>query len=280
MNELSKDDLSIWHYPGGEVGVRVKPNTDRFLTWRIQNSNDLVALIMASNARPEGPFTQLILPYFPYARQDRRAVEGDPDAVYVVAQMLATGGFKTIWSMDPHSEAVGMAVHAAGMIFQPMLPYDLFVKYLQRVTKPDECIYIISPDKGATEKTKKYAQFAGSRKVQAIVQCDKVRNSETGKLLGFKVVNVDYFGDKSIAPSQFIIVDDICDGGRTFLGVKEAVSEHLSAHDKPFHLWTTHGIYSAGLDVLAKEFKTLGSSNSFLHGKQHKQLITIASEQF
>jgi ribose-phosphate pyrophosphokinase len=56
-----------------------------------------------------------------------------------------------------------------------------------------------------------------------------------------------------------VIVDDICDGGGTFVGLAETIGRPASS----MRLWTTHGIYSRGLGALLDAFGMVGSTNSF-----------------
>ncbi len=265
---LTADQLKTWNYPGGEVGVRVQPGTPNSILWRIQNSSDLVALLMTAGARPEGPFKQVCIPYMPYARQDRVAVPGDPIAIDVVAKILSATGIEEFFVIDAHSEATETALrrYCTGHHFVHNInPLQYIYQYLLTTKIPE--VTFISPDKGARKKTEYYAEFINAN-VNGVVYCDKVRNPDDGKLIGFKVAE-----STCVNPKCFVIVDDICDGGRTFIGVKEAVLK--SFPDIPIHLWTTHAIYSAGLEGLGKEFVTIGSTDSFLHGKTHPKLVTI-----
>jgi ribose-phosphate pyrophosphokinase len=155
-------------------------------------------------------------------------------------------------------------------------PIPFFMQYFDRVIPDKTPVVLVSPDKGATQKTLKYAaalEKAGDN-IIGVIQCAKVRDPETGKLAGFcKETFRDnngtrYYGteDAIIEPAigaakpEYVIVDDICDGGGTFIGIRESL---FKPEDK-VHLWTTHGIYSKGLWPLLKCFSTVGSTDSFL----------------
>ena len=64
--------------------------------------------------------------------------------------------------------------------------------------------------------------------------------------------------------TDLVITDDICDGGGTFHGVAAALRE-VYGNDFKLHLWTSHGIYSKGVEELLKTFDTLGCTNSFVN---------------
>ncbi len=279
FKELTESQLKRWTYPGGEVGVRVPSGLPEHVLWRIQNSDDLVALIMACgvDSKEYWRSKKLFIPYMPYARQDRAAVDGDPNAIRMLARMIGTAGVRDVVTLDAHSDKTQTAFGDCGVSFIDLDPSPYILQFLDRLGRQGgrelERFVFISPDKGAEEKTRKYATAQG---VNQTIICAKERDPETGKLKGFYVKEVEN-EIPTIAPHQtFVIVDDICDGGRTFFGVKQAaITRFPHLKDSTFALWTSHGIYSQGLDVLAKEFKFIGSTNSFLHGLVHPALVTI-----
>ena len=86
---------------------------------------------------------------------------------------------------------------------------------------------LVAPDEGATVKNE-YARLI----------CDKVRNTETGEITGMEIVH-----DSVINPEKkFLVVDDICEGGRTFLEVAKLLEEKYPNTER--ELYITHGIFS------------------------------------
>jgi ribose-phosphate pyrophosphokinase len=73
-------------------------------------------------------------------------------------------------------------------------------------------------------------------------------------LAGFEVFANDLKGD------DCVIVDDICDGGRTFIGIAQEL-KMKNAGD--IYLCVSHGIFSHGFDELRKYFKKIFTTNSF-----------------
>ena len=106
---------------------------------------------------------------------------------------------------------------------------------------------VVIPDAGATKKA--YTWLDGRR----VVQASKRRDPATGKLSGFSVPDVDSEGN-SIAGRPCIIVDDICDGGGTFLGL---AAELQAAGAGPLTLAVTHGLFTKGTEVLTESFSTI-----------------------
>jgi ribose-phosphate pyrophosphokinase len=98
---------------------------------------------------------------------------------------------------------------------------------------------LVSPDAGATKKTLKVAQHYEGLKV---INCDKIRDTMTGEITG-TYVNWGF----SMKEMRLLIVDDICDGGMTFIKIAEAVQKFKP---KSIDLYVTHGIFSKGLEPL------------------------------
>lgn len=88
---------------------------------------------------------------------------------------------------------------------------------------------LVAPDKGATKKNKK-----------ADVICNKVRNPETGQITGMEITEV--FTDTFVDSQPLLVIDDICEGGRTFIEVAKVLEERFPALNR--ELYITHGIFS------------------------------------
>lgn len=267
---LDEKICQSWVYPGGEVGVRAVGEAPQSILARVQSSDDLLRLVMYLNAVPVQQ--RVLIPYLPYARQDRVATIGDPNAIAAFAGLLGTTGAFEFETIDVHSVASVEVFGRLNLRLHSQNPLPYIKQYLGRLgidrSRP---VWFVSPDKGASEKVGGYAREC----LRGVIRCSKVRDPETGKLSGFRVE--DGSGPKPDDGSVLVLVDDICDGGRTFLGVAAAVASHFNYHFER-HLFTTHGIYSQGLQPLLSEFRTIGSTNSFLHGLQDERLITIPIE--
>ncbi len=111
---------------------------------------------------------------------------------------------------------------------------------------------IICPDAGVSKKIDNFNHPA--LRANPKVFCSKHRDTVTGALSGFEA----HCGDLEKRPC--VIVDDICDGGGTFLGLAEEL-KHKNAG--PLYLAVTHGIFSKGLDELLKVFSVIYTTDSF-----------------
>lgn len=267
---------SVWRYPGGEVGVRaIAPAPERLLA-RIHHSEELLSLLMYLGAVKD-QVRQVVIPYLPYARQDRVAVPGDPVAIEVLAELLVSSGVREYATVDAHSPAAAATFAKLGATLTdlPAAPWlDRYVAALH--TRPAQPVWFVAPDKGARSRTAAAAAALSwpDRRI-GLIYAEKRRDPHTGALMGFGIAE-----DSPAALGSdplVVIVDDICDGGGTFLGVATALVERYGPI--PLHLWTTHGIHSKGLDALTRTYATLGCTDSFRSGHDHPALHRVPLQE-
>jgi ribose-phosphate pyrophosphokinase len=176
---------------------------------------------------------------------------------------LNGANFFDIITVDPHSDVMpALLKHCTIIPAEDVFPFELRFpvdgQYPEESTfpGPDKAV-MLCPDQGAGKRVEAVAARFGYR----VIYAHKHRDPTTGALTDFSVAPVPPGADA-------IIVDDICDGGGTFLGIAEVVKKHWSrvgtyGVDPKLHLWTTHGIYSKGLAELAHHFSTIASTDSF-----------------
>lgn len=264
--------INTWIYPGGEVGVRVLSDLKNGHVFRIQNSNDFMAMVMTLNAclQRNNYISEVTIPYLPYARQDRVATEGDPFAIDVIAYLLEKCGVKKVNSYDVHSQKSINVFKSQGIELNSISPLPYIVSFISRMGLEGQ-IYLVSPDKGALHKVQYYYDILRKQGlVSGIIVAEKVRDPISGKLNGFTLIEKPSVK----ANSNLIITDDICDGGGTFLGISDVLKKEYGTEHNNM-LFTTHGIYSKGIDILLEQFRLVASTNSFLHGITSPNLITI-----
>ncbi len=244
-------ELDAFFFPGGEPHVN-QPDKD----YRIHGSHVVVrvnggnfedyglAITIADMLRQLGAARiDLFAPYFPAARQDR----GAPFTLGVYAEILENY-FNTIIVVDPHSPALKEVLPHA-VVLMPTLPPELF-NYAGNALEGPKTFSIIAPDEGATERAKAVADQLNLPLVQARKKRDPGNSFRIGSIECDPV-------ETDIA----IVVDDICDGGGTFLGLAEATG----LDRERLRLWTTHGIYSKGTEQLYSAYSFIASTDSFPH---------------
>ncbi|HBT0444870.1 TPA: ribose-phosphate pyrophosphokinase [Klebsiella pneumoniae] len=227
--EQVKIDLN--HAPKGSIGF-----VD--ITAKIKNSTDVMALAMLvdacsrlENLDVHAEFT-LNLPYIPYARQDRVMQPGEALSIKVFANIINSLGFDKVIVDDPHSDVSAALLNNVKIRGQHQLVSE--VKALGQFLNSN--FVVVAPDAGARKKAQKVAD--GLR--LPLVEAGKVRDVRTGEITGTAV-----FGD--VTGRKCLIVDDIIDGGRTFIALAQALKEKGADY---VVLYGTHGIFSYGKQVI------------------------------
>ncbi len=235
-----------------ENSIRVNSSIDQIpipdsimITTRIRSFNDLGFLLIATDAlrRMGIEKLSLFLPYFPAARQDRTMIKGEALSVKVYADIINAVNYHQVLIVDPHSAVTSALVNRVCVIDNHL--------FVQKALATEQDYYLIAPDGGALKKAYTLAQFLGEKQV---IACSKNRDVQTGKLSGFKVFAEDLQG------KTCVIVDDICDGGGTFIGLAKELKKK-NAGD--LILVVTHGIFSKGIEVLSTTFSKIYCTDSF-----------------
>lgn len=228
-----------WHV---NVVIRVKEKFTVTITQpTLDNIFQSFLLCDAIQSQNQSVISDLYIPFMPYSRQDRRCTNGDPDSFRILLGVLSASPFNYIRTYDVHNPR---CFNGAVSIFQNILPTEFF----EQVLLMRSYDFIVCPDKGAV------ARIESMNLGLPIVYCEKIRCPRTGRLSGFEIVKGSYrSGDIGI------IIDDICDGGGTFVGLAELFECNLD-------LAVSHGIFSKGLAALKQCFKNIYATNSYCSG--------------
>lgn len=220
-------------FSGGEV--QIKLDDCPFVKWpeyfrikaHLTNSNDFfeLALIVDALRRRHGSHVELYLtlPYVPYARQDRAMTNGESLALKVFCDFLNSLKFDEVEVWDVHSDvALALINNVRNKSVDNILNANVLGDSI-----------LVSPDAGSLKKVSAVAKTFGRRMVRA----DKTRSVIDGSITGTVVYS------ESVGDSDFLIVDDICDGGRTFIELAKELKQLTSGY---VNLYVTHGIFSKG----------------------------------
>lgn len=254
-------DYNFFTFSGGEPHIKIISKLENVvevtITHRIQSFNDMGTLLLATNALKSMGIIKLhmVLPYFPAARQDRLMVSGEPLSVKVYTDIINAQNFESVTVFDPHSEVTPALLNNCKVI-------DNHTFIEQIIQQLSDDLLLISPDGGALKKIYKVAAYLQNYEV---IECSKSRNVKTGQLTGFKVYADDLQG------KDCLIVDDICDGGGTFLGLAKELKAKNAGN---LYLAVSHGIFSKGFDELEKYFTKIFTTDSF-KTIEHKNCIQI-----
>lgn len=238
MNSIHPEILI---FKGGEPHCKISPSDVSKLQFskcavieaHLVDSNKVLELALIVNAiRHINPkiSLNLLCPYFPGARQDRVTNLGEPLSAQVYANFINGLNFDSVEVWDAHSDVTtALLNNVVNVGPEHFLNYPL---------GPNPYI-LVAPDAGAMKKVLKVAQKFDLPMITAT----KVRDTKTGNITQTKVEHYE-----STIPQKFLIVDDICDGGRTFIELSKSL--HESHSNCSVSLYVTHGIFSRGLEPL------------------------------
>lgn len=218
-------------FSGGELHIKIHDNytcDEVTIEAFIKCSDDLMLLLLATDALKRKGYIDIILkmPYVPYARQDRIINEGEAFSLEVFAGIINSQEYKKVYVLDPHSEATTILINNSVNIN--------VMKYIKKIPVNGKTA-IISPDKGAKHRCKSIAGNLGL----PVVNCSKKRNKQ-GSIVKTEIKR------ESFNRCDCLIIDDICDGGRTFIEIAKILKERGASS---IRLYVSHGIFSKGLEV-------------------------------
>jgi ribose-phosphate pyrophosphokinase len=255
--QIKHESFQFW---GGEVHIKIDKAeyfTDVekvIITNRFRNGDDIMKVLAAKDALERKGIKnfELVMPYVPYARQDRICAPGEAFTLKIFAQIINSAKFDKVIVFDAHSDVAPALIDRCENHTNHEF-VDLACMALNSYrSESKKNLILVSPDSGANKKCNKLYESLDC--FTSLVKCDKLRNPGTGELAGFEVFATDLKGD------DCMIVDDICDGGRTFIGIAQEL-KMKNAGD--IYLCVTHGIFSYGFDELKKYFKKIFTTNSF-----------------
>lgn len=260
--------LKFWNFPAGERGVKVEgwetlhwPTAHFPFDCRIKvdwkGNDDLIDLLLVTDAMREifGKDAKICcdLPYFPYARQDRVMQYGESHSLRVVANLIRSCNFSKVTTIDAHSDVLAGLFGPGELSVMPQEEAFSSSWIANMLEEPGENVNtcLVAPDAGALKKVYKIAQKTGL----PVITANKVRNVSDGQI---SHTSVEYNGSRQ--PMKFIVVDDIVDGGRTFIELAHAL--RMEYNIEFLVLWSSHGIYSKGLDVLTDDYSYIATKNN------------------
>lgn len=227
-------DARVERFNDGEIFVEVFENVrgeDMFIiqpTSNPANDNLMELLIMADALRRSSAARiTAVLPYFGYARQDRRTKARTPISAKLVANMLVEAGIERVLTMDLHAAQIQgfFDIPVDNLYASPIFALDIQSQFKNQM---DE-LMIISPDVGGVARARELAKRINSP--LAIV--DK-RREKAGEVAEMTII-----GD--VKGKICLIVDDMCDTAGTLCKAAEVLMENGA---KEVHSYITHGVMS------------------------------------
>jgi ribose-phosphate pyrophosphokinase len=231
---LPLGDMVVSTFSDGEIGINMNESvrgSDVFLVQSIcppvnDNLMELLISIDASKRASAGRITA-VMPYYGYARQDRKAKARDPISAKLVADLLTAAGADRVLTMDLHAPQIQgfFNIPVDHLLGVPLLaPY--YIEKFKDV--PREEMVVISPDLGSVTRARKFAE----RMDTAIAIIDKRRPranvSEVMHIIG------------DVADKKVILIDDMIDTAGTLCHAAAALIEKGRCAE--VYACATHGV--------------------------------------
>lgn len=261
--EKSQIQYKISKFPDGQQTIDLTEWNDLLIyddavkiSSRLNSFKDLELIICATQAiRNIKPNIEIALyvPYFIGARSDRKFVEGGINYLkQVICPIINSLNFVTVITLDPHSDVLEACLNNYEKVDNHVIVKHALTA-IDNKNDAQERICLVSPDAGAYKKIFDVAKKFG---INRIITANKVRDMKTGNIIRTEIPTLDQHNDL-----KYVIIDDICDGGRTFIELAKAIKG--SRPSAKVYLVVTHGIFSAGFKELSQYFESIYTTNSY-----------------
>lgn len=257
INTIIGKGYQLIRLPDGEVHVKLdeldrKEEVD--IVCRIRNAEELFILMQISDIlnRQGVIVNKMTITYLMGSRYDRVISWQDSYSLEIVSKVIKSFHPLSICTVDQHSIVTEHLLNSYSTLSQFEVVNSMIY---------DQGMTICFPDKGAYNR---YNYAYGNIKVgeltedtEAVILCNKVRDAQTGALTGFEIDKIE--GEyKEGAP--ICVVDDLCDGGGTFIGV---INELRKLNPGKIVLVVTHAIQEEGIKRVAKEYDEVYITDSY-----------------
>jgi ribose-phosphate pyrophosphokinase len=217
-----------------EIFVEVYDNVrgeDMFIIQPTSNpaNDNLMELLIMTDAlrRSSAARITAVIPYFGYARQDRRTKARTPISAKLVANLISTAGVERILTLDLHAAQIQgfFDIPVDNLYASPVFSLDLRHHFRGRMDN----VMVVSPDVGGVARARELA-----KRINAPLAIVDKRREKAGEVAEMTVI-----GD--VTGKTCIIVDDICDTAGTLCKAAEVLME---AGATEVHAYISHGVLS------------------------------------
>ena len=241
--KLKLVNTNIKKFADGEIYIEINENIRGNSVFVVQSTSNpandnLMELLLVIDAlrRSSAKNITAVIPYYGYARQDRKVAPRTSISAKVVANLLTNAGASRILTVDLHA---GQIQGFFDMPVDNLFTTPLFAKYIKKKFKSRNLI-CVSPDVGGVQRTRGLAT-----KLKADLAIIDKRRPKPGQS---QVMNI--IGD--VKNKTCIIVDDIIDSGGTIVNAVEALKK---AGAVEVYVFITHAVLSGEAIVKIKKSK-------------------------
>jgi len=231
---VSLVNARIERFNDQEIFVEVYDNVrgeDMFIIQSTSNpaNDNLMELLIMTDAlrRSSAGRITAVIPYFGYARQDRRAKARTPISAKLVANMLVEAGVERILTMDLHAAQIQgfFDIPVDNLYASPIFALDIQKQFAGRM----QDIMVVSPDVGGVARARELA-----KRINAPLSIVDKRREKPGEIAEMTVIG-------EVKDKICIIVDDMCDTAGTLCKAAEVLMDNGAAE---VHAYITHGVMS------------------------------------
>lgn len=224
----------VERFNDGEIFTEVFENVrgeDMFVIQSTSNpaNDNLMELLIMADALRRSSASRItaVIPYFGYARQDRRTKARTPITAKLVANMLVEAGVERVLTMDLHAAQIQgfFDIPVDNLYASPIFALDIKEKFKDRM----QDVMIVSPDVGGVARARELA-----KRIDAPLSIVDKRREKPGEVAEMTVI-----GD--VKDKICIIVDDMCDTAGTLCKAAELL---LSYGATEVHSYVSHGVLS------------------------------------
>lgn len=238
VNKVDGDDYILTIYSDNQIDLiipNVSPGAEYQIISRCSNYNDLITIVSANQILKDAgvKYIELVCPYILGGRSDAKFKTNQSFGLKIVTNIINSCNFNKVITLSPHSAVTPALINNCSSVDTfSWFPIPLMPKHA----------VLISPDAGAYKKMVRFADMCN----RVLIPANKVRNAEGAPEIKF---------DGSVKDKDCFIIDDICDGGRTFIALGKALKDNGAA---TVSLVVDHGIFAYGykLENIDKIFTT------------------------
>ena len=223
---------SIRKFSDGEIYIEINENIRGNSIFVIQSvsspaNDNLMELLLCIDAlkRSSAKNITAVIPYFGYARQDRKVVPRTSISAKLVSNLITNAGADRVVTIDLHA---GQIQGFFDIPVDNLFATPIFARHVKRKIKNKNLI-CVAPDVGGTERARALGKFLHA----GLAIIDK-RRPAPGKSEVMNVIG-------SVKGKTCIIVDDIIDSGGTIVNAANALTDRGA---KEVHVYVTHGVLS------------------------------------
>ncbi len=226
-------DIRVERFNDQEIFVEVYENVrgeDMFIIQSTSNpaNDNLMELMIMCDAlrRSSAARITAVMPYFGYARQDRRSKARTPISAKLVANLLTMAGIERVLTMDLHAAQIQgfFDLPVDNLYAAPVFALDIAHNFTDL-----SAVTVVSPDVGGVARARELAE-----RIEADLAIVDKRRAAPGEIASMTVI-----GD--VRDRVCVIVDDICDTAGTLVKAADLLVEHGA---REVHAYITHGVLS------------------------------------